>query len=235
MADNSLTDNKLQPHRLSEVPSTWSLSMRLGINEGSGEIRNSGYRVGTPRLTFKKNAGNELLFTGSVPYVYQNNAGDQTITIGDPSFITALQVTSNSTFSVGVTEPAANRSVEPDVVRFFAFYTIGLPNDAFTAILQAGTEIADRYAREGQDDILSFGAAIELTATPIRLDLIHKQVVDGQWWDITQPLDSPLNRTNVTASYEYSVNGDWVSVVNGYIGFQLADKEQLVMGIEVSF
>lgn len=234
-ADNPLTDTFLQPHQLTHHETSWSLSTRAGHNEGSSEMANDGYRLEIPRLTLVKNAANALLFTASIPYLYQARGSETKSTLGDPSFTTTLQIRDQSTLSIGVTEPAANRPLEPDVVRFYAFYTVGLAWPQFTAVLQAGTEIADRYAQEGQDDILTFGVALLPQPMPLRIDLLYKQVVDGRWWDITRPIDSPINRRNATLSYAHTLKSGAIASLGGYVGLQQAQSRQAVAGITVNF
>lgn len=233
LADNQLTDTFLQPSKISSEATGWAFSTKLGINEGSSEIINDGYRLEIPRFTWQKNANDQILFKASVPYVYQNNDTKTTFTIGDPTFLTTIQASEQSTFTVGVTEPAANRYIEPDVVRFLGYYTHSLPTDFTLLTFQFGVEITDRFAQEGQDDLLSFGISSEFASPNIGLHLIHKQVVDGKWWDITQPLDTPLNRTNITASYTLAPIAT-KHQFKLYTGVQKADDWQYIFGVQVS-
>ena len=61
-ADNILTDSFLQPHNLKSHPTQWSLGLKYGLKEGSGEIENDGFRLEIPRLTLQKNVDNQILF-----------------------------------------------------------------------------------------------------------------------------------------------------------------------------
>lgn len=236
LADNQLTDTFLQPFNLKESPSSWSLGGRIGIREGSSQLTNEGVRLELPRLIIKKNIDEKALFTASIPYIWLMENGEESgYSIGDPSFLTTLAVSQNSTITVGVTEPAANRPYEPDVVRFFGFYTIGLSGENGFGALQVSVEIPDKYFEKGQDDILSFGLALGSTHMPIRLDVIHKQVVESKWWDITQPAESPINRTNITLSWTSELNGATISKITGYIGSQLNGNEPIILGVNVAF
>jgi len=234
-ADNILTDSFLQPYSLANHPSHWALSAKYGYKEGSGEIENDGFRLEIPRLTLQKNVNNQILFRASVPYNYLNSSELTRFAIGDPSFITSLQLNPNQTFTVGVTEPAANRPLEPDVVRFFAFVTRGFEFKVLKTALQVGTEIPDRYAQKGQDDILSFGAKIQLNEYPLEINLIRKQVVDGKWWDVTRPLSTPLNRTNITLAYQFNIPHQNQVQLKSYASLQYNTESQLLFGLEIAF
>jgi hypothetical protein len=234
-ADNYLVDNLLQPVKLRYHPSKASLAFKLGLQEGSGEILNDGIRIEAPRLTLQKNAANELLFRASVPWVYLNNSEYNRFLIGDPTFLTTIAINEHQSFTVGVTEPAANRPVEPDVVRFLGFYTINYSTGPISITGQLGVEIPDRYAQKGQDDILSFGAAVTSHAFPISVTLVRKQVVDGAWWDITQPLESALNRTNITVDYTLPLINRYFSDITIISGIQFVEKTQYIFGMETSF
>lgn len=236
-ADNPITDSFLQPYDLSAISSSWSGAVKYGFNEGSGEVTNEGYRIELPRLTYRLNANNQLLFTASVPWVYMNNNMDfNRYTIGDPSFFTGIKLTKSSTFTIGVTEPAANRPLEPDVVRFHAFYTLGIDWPLLTTAFQFGPEIPDRYFEEGQDDVLSFGLALKSNHSPISLDVIRKTIVTGRWYDFTKPAPSPLNRTNTTLSYRHDPASAAISSTLWYTTLQLTDHStQWLLGVEASF
>lgn len=122
-ADNLYTDTFLQPAILHNPGITQSLALRVGVDEGSSEMQAEGLRVDAPRYTIIYNANNQLSFKASIAYTYADNTLHKTYTLSDPSFFTTIQLPHSNTITIGVTEPAANRPLEPDVVRFHAFYT----------------------------------------------------------------------------------------------------------------
>lgn len=226
-ADNLFTDNFLQPVHLNKTIQGWSLALKAGKNEGSGEIQNKGYRMEAPRITYQTSVDDRLFFRATVPWVRATNNKLNTYTIGDPSFFTTLKTAKNTSITFAVTEPAANRPLEPDVVRFMAFFTNHYQSNTIGIAWQAGTEIADRYGSEGQDDILSFAGSITLGT--LTTTVLKKQVVDGHWWDITQPIDSPLNRLNITLSLQ-SKNADRFKIFGGV---QMNEGRQWIVGLRL--
>lgn len=231
-ADNFYSDNQLQSVNLSQEADGWFISIKAGVREGSGEIVNDGTRFELPRFSLQKQYADSVLFRATIPYVYLNNDKTNRYTLGDPSFFTTLKTTENSSFTVGVTEPAANRPIEPDVVRFMAFYTGAIPLADFNIGWQLGTEIPDRYNDKGQDDLLSFGLELSL-AQQWSASLIRKQVVDGRWWDITKPLDNALNRTNLTLEWHQPVNYHWLKEITLLGGAQFNQGNQWWLGLSV--
>ncbi len=230
-ADNIYSDNLLQPVNFSEEINGWSVMLKAGLREGTGEITNDGYRMELPRVTYQKNFHDEIFFRASVPWVNLQSDDTKRYTLGDPSFFTSLKTSKNSSFTVGVTEPAANRPIEPDVVRFMAFYTVAYPLENLTLRGQLATEIPDRYAQEGQDDILSFGFGID--GSQWSANIIRKQVVDGKWWDITKPLDNTLNRTNLTVKWDSSINTRWFNTLSVMGGLQYNNSSQWWLGLQL--
>lgn len=236
LADNMLTDTFLQPSQVSSEPTNFILTTKLGINEGSGEISNKdGYRIDLPRVTLQKNVADEILFRASVPWVYLNTEddADNRYTLGDPSFLTTVQIQEHNTFTVGVTEPAANRPLEPDVVRFFAFYTHGIPTRIGYITAQFGPEIPDVYGGEGQNDLLSIGLSVKSNSLPIDLTFIRKFEVTSRWWNFTETTESDLNRTNLTFSMTHKLKPTMFDQVQWFTGFQENDGMQYVFGIQL--
>ena len=233
-ADNLLTDTFLQPSQVKNEASGGEVIFKLGINEGSGEIRNDdGYRIDLPRILLQKNVADEILFRASVPWVYLNTANDEDnrYTLGDPAFLTTVQIKDHNTFTVGVTEPAANRPLEPDVVRFYAFYTHGIETPFAYITGQFGPEIPDVYNGEGQNDLLNAGLSIKLNSLPLELSLIRKFEVSSEWWDFTKAVESDLNRTNLTLSAEHKMNLRYVNSLQWFAGFQENDGMQYIYGV----
>ena len=229
-ADNLYSDNLLQPVDLAAEPNGWNLMTKFGAKEGSGELSNDGYRAEIPRLTYQHRYGDEILFRATIPYVYINNSELHKTNVGDPSFFTTLRIGKHSTATIGVTEPAANRPIEPDVVRFMAFYTSRYRLNKLAFSWQIGVEIPDRHAQEGQDDVLSAG--LGLSSEQWTMTVIRKQVVDGEWWDMTRPLDNPLNRTNITATWHLLSDRHWLAQTRLLGGIQLADDAQWWLGLQ---
>lgn len=235
LADNILTDTFLQPSQVSSEESGVSWAFKAGINEGSGEIRNDGYRLEAPRVTWQKNVADQILFKASVTWVYLDNDELSRYTLGDPSFLTTVQIWEHNSFTIGVTEPAANRPIEPDVVRFYAFYTHGIPTDFAYFTAQFGPEIPDVYDGEGQNDLLSVGLSARLNSLPnAELSFIRKFEVSSKWYDFTKSIESDLNRTNLTFSMNHSINRGWIENLEWYAGLQENDGFQYIFGIQLN-
>ncbi|TCS41916.1 hypothetical protein [Reinekea marinisedimentorum] len=235
-ADNLLTDTFLQPSQVKTEKTGVKVIFKLGINEGSGEISNEdGYRVDLPRITLQKNVADEILFRASVPWVYLNsdNDEDDRYTLGDPSFLTTVQIKEHNTFTVGVTEPAANRPLEPDVVRFYAFYTHGIPTRLGYITGQFGPEIPDVYGGEGQNDLLSAGLSLRLNNQPIDFTLIRKFEVTSKWWNFTKTTESELNRTNFTMGVTQDIQTKWFNQLKWFAGVQENDGMQYIFGLQL--
>jgi hypothetical protein len=231
-----LTDTFLQPSQVKNEQTGAKITFKLGINEGSGEISNEdGYRIDLPRITLQKNVADEILFRASVPWVYLNsdNDDDDRYTLGDPSFLTTVQIKEHNTFTVGVTEPAANRPLEPDVVRFYAFYTHGLPTSIGYITGQFGPEIPDVYDGEGQNDLLSAGLSLSLNDYPVDFTLIRKFEVTSKWWNFTKATESELNRTNFTMSMSHDMQLNWFDQLTWFAGIQENDGMQYIFGIQL--
>lgn len=227
--DNPLTNHWLQPATIDDSSSSWSADIRLGINEGSGDVSLSGERWEIPRLTYQRSLHGTMRFVASIPYL--KLAGDyERWALGDPTFITNLQTGENTTVTIGVTEPAANRPVEPDVVRFFAFLTTQIQLNNMRVLAQVGPEIPDRYHEPGQDDVLSFGLALSHSSLPIEMHAIRKQVVGGVWYDFTKPIEHPLNRQSYTLIYRPN---QFLRINNAYVTWHEGHEATLSIGVSV--